>query len=951
MQQTQVQISLSERLERLRRRWLYIGCGAATLWAVAASMACLMIGIWADLVFELSPELRVTVLWAASGSAVLLLVMMAAAAWRSGRVGALAQRLDRAGRTVGEIRTANDLMMDPSPRTLLAQGLKVMAVERAAMLAEKIAVREAVPVRPLMAAICGLLGMAGVALAIVLTAGSLAAAEYWRFRDPHGDHPPYSRVAFQVEPGNASVVYGAGQEIKVTTAGPTVERLDLVAIPTADAGNLRNLKRDIAKAEIVSMFGEPGGVWRATLAEVTVPTTYFVRCDAGRSKRFQLAVVTLPKLENVRFRIAPPAYTHAAAYEGVLPPQGLAGLRGTEVTVRARSNRPLSGGSLKIITVAQPAGGDTQETYVSHELLPNVSSGHEVVGSFKIQSTGRLEVRVRDVNDQESQDVLSTAIRILRDERPFVRIADPPALSLATPDVALPVSVLAEDDYGIAGVHLYRSLNDSRALPMAFEVPAPAPRRHNPATALAMPTYGLRPGDEIKLYARVEDNDPTHAKGAESEVALVRIISQEDFERLMLTRHAMEVLQARYERARQRMAEIADQIEALRKELDKLPPDAPLSQEMRDKLNELARKMKQHAEAIEASAESTLPFDIDKKMNAKLKDLAAKLGKSAAELEKFTQSDPIPSADEAKEGLDLLAKFCGGNQQQFEQETTRPLSELAKVYRLLQEQSRFVALYKRQKDLADRLESLKNKDDVDDPHVRSRMRDMEAEQYKLREELRNMLQDIEMRAANLPDEDRYTQLRETAEKFAAGLKASGAVDAMQEAESGLAAYSGTRGAQGSREAEQILASFLGKCNSMGQEGRACLTFAPQLSEDLGNTVDQLLASAGMQMGNEGTGAGVGYSAQSTNLDNVGLFGHLPTMGGDGRDGQNMNAAHLGQGGFAGNYENGEPGHVEPLGTLQAVGAGQGFVPPQYRQRVGEYFEQITDDVGEPARKK
>ena len=40
---------------------------------------------------------------------------------------------------------------------------------------------------------------------------------------------------------------------------------------------------------------------------------------------------------------------------------------------------------------------------------------------------------------------------------------------------------------------------------------------------LPLSQYGLVPGDEIKLFGRVEDNDPAGPNGAESTVVVVRI--------------------------------------------------------------------------------------------------------------------------------------------------------------------------------------------------------------------------------------------------------------------------------------------------------------------------------------------------------------------------------------------------------------------------------------------
>ena len=185
-------------------------------------------------------------------------------------------------------------------------------------------------------------------------------------------------------------------------------------------------------------------------------------------------------------------------------------------------------------------------------MKPTADGSQEVTGVFEIHQPGKVELKVIDVAGQHSTEVFQAPIIVLPDERPFVRVIEPPALSLATPTSALPIVLAAEDDYGISRLQLFRSLNDSRALPVDIELPTPAPVRWSASLILPLAAYGLEAGDEIKLFARVEDNDPAGAKGFETPVAVVRIISQEEFERMVRVRHGLAVLTAKYQQAQRR---------------------------------------------------------------------------------------------------------------------------------------------------------------------------------------------------------------------------------------------------------------------------------------------------------------------------------------------------------------------------------------------------------------
>lgn len=912
---------------------LVAAAGAA--WAAALGVACLMAGMWLDLMFDLAPQWRI-VAWAAAAGLALLCFIVACVdlVWRRIGLAALAGRLDTAAGTQGQIRSGVDLLDERGTWSPLTAGLAELAVQRAGTLAAQVRASRAVPMRPMAWAAMSVVAI-GLTLGIVAKASPRMAHTQWlRFTDPFGDHPPYSPNTFAVEPGDTKVIYGSGQDVVVHVDGPALDRLDLV------------LRSEAGDEEVLPMFGEPGGVWRATIAGVTAPLQYHVRTRGGRSHRHAIGVITVPKIEQVLFRIAPPAYTSRGAYQGPLPQGGVAGLPGTEVEIRVRSNRPLSRGVLRLMPRQDSlAQGDK---YKSLPMATTADAGNEVVGRFEIDEPGRIEIKVVDAAGQESQDSFLTSVAVLPDERPFVRLLDPPNVSLATPDTLVPVAMSAEDDYGISRLALYRSLNDSRALPLAMPMPAPAPTRKDETSALPLSTYGLHPGDEIKLYARVEDNDPAGAKGSESPLAVLRIISQEDYERLVLTREGLEVLQSKYQQALRRLENVAAEIEELQKQLATQPADSPMAEESRKKLAELAARMQREANEIRKSAEHKLPFDIDENFTKELAKIADMLDEAAKEVDAAAAKEPPPTAAEAREALEVIATFCKGGKKQYQENTTEPLDYLAKVYPLLEDQSRFTTLYVRQRELADRLESLKGKDGGDDPRIKARMRDLEAEQYQVREDLRQLLQDIEDHVTQLPENDEVETLRETASQFVRGVRDSGAIEAMSDAEAGLASFSGTRGYEQARKAEQILSEFMGKCKGMGDKAGQCLKFLPSLAENLGSTIDQLLTGAGISMGSTGIGSGSGgYSVRSSTLENVGLYGQLPALGGDlgGPEGHNARALSATRG-HEGNFQGGDPGRVDPAGTLQATGEAARIVPEQYRERVGAYFERVNDEVGE-----
>ena len=302
--------SLELRFAALRRRVLLVGSFAAAGWMALVVFVLALVAAWFDLLWELSPQVR-------TGCDVLLIVAGAAALaigiyrilirsrWRS-----LARRLDRTAGTGGEILSGYELSREAfadSKSQPLTRGLAGIAVAQAAALAAGIPAHRVVPLATLRR--MGIwLGVATVAaIGLLIFCPGLAETEVLRFGDPYGDHPPYSNIVFHVEPGNTRVLYGGGLDVAVSTEGPAPQRVELV------------LRDGQGQEEVLPMFQAGPGQWRTVLARVTSDSQYYARARRARSLRYAIEVITIPKLKNVRFRIAPPEYGAGPFTKGPCP--------------------------------------------------------------------------------------------------------------------------------------------------------------------------------------------------------------------------------------------------------------------------------------------------------------------------------------------------------------------------------------------------------------------------------------------------------------------------------------------------------------------------------------------------------------------------------------------------------------------------------------------------------
>jgi hypothetical protein len=422
-------------------------------------------------------------------------------------------------------------------------------------------------------------------------------------------------------------------------------------------------------------------------------------------------------------------------------------------------------------------------------------------------------------------------------------------------------------------------------------------------------------------------------------------------------RQGVEAIGARYREAERRLEALAGLIERLHDELAKLPEGSSLEQAKQAELKELARRFRDETAAIAESARHPLPVAIDHNLSPELEKLAKALAQLTQEAEKLASQTGLSNKAAAARLAELRERLTGGRKE-LEQNALAPLDQLALVYPLMEDQARFVQLYLHQRDLVERLTSFKGHDREDEPATKARMRDLEAEQKQIRSELARLLDDIEEHARVLPDRPEFAKLRETAQAFATGVRSSGASEAMTDAEEALASFAGTRSFESAKNAALILERFLSQCSgngSLNQAGQACLAFNPGLAGNLGNSIEQMLAEAGLpslsQIGKPGFGSGAGtgngFSARQNNMNNVGLYGSLPALVSSARQGSGHLSAAGGRGRSQGTaVARRSPELNKAQGATAGAGAPQADIPAPYRRRVADYFERIADELGD-----
>jgi hypothetical protein len=857
----------------------------------------------------------------------------------------LAHEIDASQGTGGQIMTGWDLLRNlhafDSPLT--AKFAK-QAIRQSAQRLSTITPSAVVPLKAIQWPAYSMLGLILFIAIIALVSPPLAWIQFKRFAYPSLETTPFTGVTITLEKTQHSLRYGDDVKIIATVSKKVTQRLELVTI--AKDG----------KELVLPMLPRGESKWQALLTDVKESAQFFARSGRTQSEMGMLDVQLTPKITEAVVRITPLEYTRQAVYEGKIPDSGITGLVGTKVEFCVTSNRPLKLGRMQL------SYDDKSESTVDLSVNSSESDQDNSVScSLLLEREGSFEIKVTDIDGLQSTESVQGKIVMLTDQRPIVRILEPKPLSLATPDIDLPVSISAEDDFGISQLRLYRSLNGSAARPV--ELPFEPSARANVVVPLPLNRFGLVPGDEIDMFARTEDNDPSGPKGAESPKTTIRIISIEEFQERMLEQRGAEALSAKYEAAQRQLENVSTAIAEAKEAADRAaadPTNEALQQELQEKLKAAEEAAQAAAKGIDKLAQNPLDIDIDRELSEMLSEMAREAQETAKQLSEMAQSQAgeKPLTKSELEKLNELREKTKEDRDQLQEEAIDPLNELSKTLPLMEDKERFEELVERQKELAQRMQSLADAD-ANDPSNERRMMEMEAAQDALLQELNELSEDMAENAEQLPETDEFSPLKETAMKLAQDIKQSGAPELMNDAQKSLLKSKYKVAAENARAAAESLDALQPENKSMGNQVESSLNGAfPKPGKGgkskLGKTLEQLKqrmnqkgqkpgqGQGGSQPGEPG-GRNNGFSARSPRQLNMGMYGSMPTPSPSSQGRSDKVSQGAATQSAISKQGTGQSGTSESQSS-EASGQSQQNVPTQYRQRVSEYYRRIKEQL-------
>ena len=288
--------------------------------------------------------------------------------------------------------------------------------------------------------------------------------------------------AIKVKPGTTRVPKGSDQEIKAALAGFDAETASLFT-RSAGAGEdaWQGQAMEQAKAR---------GEFQLSLFNVQESAEYFVESEGVRSEVFRLEVVDLPFVKQLDLVLNFPAFSRLPA-KAVEDGGDVAALKGTVVAVTAR----LSGRA----RAARIVFADGRRAEMK-------AAGPDFVGALTVTGDTSYFIELTSLDGETYRGSNEFDVTALEDQPPTVSFERPGRDTKATNLEEVFTQARAEDDFGVAAIELFFSVNGGEEQRVNLQdLSRDAARSLTGTHTFFIEEFKLKPGDFISYYAKARD--------------------------------------------------------------------------------------------------------------------------------------------------------------------------------------------------------------------------------------------------------------------------------------------------------------------------------------------------------------------------------------------------------------------------------------------------------------
>ncbi|MCC5848540.1 MAG: hypothetical protein JJU29_10620 [Verrucomicrobia bacterium] len=899
----------------------------------------------ADALWILPPTLRFALLclWLAFPFAILFVALRTRRHPFSETNAALAEE-KRGGLQNDEVASAVDLLHGARPG--ISESLRKESVARGVRALQQVQAEYPLDRRPLRRArLARVAVVCGVVLLGALFPGVVRQVTP-RFLQPWGDHPPYTRLRFRVEQTPDPVPLRHDARLRVHVEGPGLpDRAELLFHDEGDAP-VR------VRMQMANVGDEENGVsFASRLDNISGPRVFSIDTPRGRSRRFELAVSTRPRLEGAWLRVEPPAYTGWPAREERITAPQLEALRGSRVTLMLDANLPLGDSRLEW----DHPDRHEQNTHVPMPPLPKPDT--RAAGHWTAAVDDHFRAWLFGANGEKADVPFSGSFTVRPDRPPRVAVTDPEKVVYAPEDWTVNLSLTAVDDVRVERMDVSVLRGDSVSVhPIELDANRSDPTRAQAVHALDLAAIGARAGDRIRYFATAVDNHPEPPQSADSEIGVIQVLSREAYDAMMREHYRIEDWLeevadhlATLNRLRDEKAALLDQLEELH-DRAAANPDEDLSREIaaaRSRLERLREDFDAFAGALTERAELDQLHDWETPYKEWLKETAAQMQEQQNAAGEVARALAAPAASALSEAMTRWAEMTEpfGDLPSDPMDLEQEWDEMVDAMRMVDQTMRLRQLIEDQQDIADRLASARDR--PDSPETREILRRLSGAQELLRQELQEVQQGLREAADAL--EESQPDLAREGRALADALDRMNVAGDQADAAGHAEASRAEPASQSAQRAADSLASLAGDCEAQCEAAGQCL------SSLLGLTPPGLHPSMEAAMQAALT-ARPGFSPGRTGTQGPGSGGLISTVGMVGPQypsrGQSValrSASRRRGDGLAGGQGHGaspapaEALHPDALPESFHTAPGLGTIPLRYRRQAAAYFDRLIQD--------
>ena len=293
---------------------------------------------------------------------------------------------------------------------------------------------------------------------------------------PHGGSAPFYDI--QVVPGDISVRRNSDLMVTAQLIGLQSQNVRLFA-----------RYQSASKWDQVTMRPQTAGSgFQFVFGGLPESVEYYVEAGPLDSKHFNIRVLDLPNVKNVRVTYRFPSWTHL---QNVTEQRGgdLRAVEGTEADLEIETDKPMRDGILVL---------DDQQ-----QIKLTGGEGNVYRGTVRMEKDGVYHVAALDQGQpvRLSNDFF---IEARKAEPPSVIIAKPGHDYRASPIEEVTVAVKADDEFGVSEMSLHYSVNGGPEQTIDL-LKQKGAKQADGSTTLSMEDFKAVPGDVVSVYAIAKD--------------------------------------------------------------------------------------------------------------------------------------------------------------------------------------------------------------------------------------------------------------------------------------------------------------------------------------------------------------------------------------------------------------------------------------------------------------